>query len=53
MFINYQEMACGAKLNPIESIRESQKRQQIGLGRQEIRRATRFGALRTFEPDAV
>jgi hypothetical protein len=34
-------------------IRKSQERLQIGLGRQEIWRATDAGALRTFEPDAV
>ena len=35
------------------SIRKSQKRLQIRLGCQEIRRATHAGALRTFESDAV
>ena len=34
-------------------IRKSQERLQIGLGRQEIWRATDAGALRTFEPDAI
>jgi len=34
-------------------IRKSQKRLQVSLGRQEVRRATDAGAIRTFEPDAV